>query len=70
MELTWNRGRTEPYDNAGKDAHGLEVPDYQAAHDLRREKMGCILRDNPALGVSTSSPTPSLANIEILPARD
>ncbi|MGI6535647.1 MAG: VOC family protein [Eggerthellaceae bacterium] len=68
VELTWNRGRTEPYDNAGKDVHmAFEVPDYEAAHALH-EKMGCILRDNPALGIYFIT-DPDGQLIEILPAK-
>ena len=48
IELTWNRGRTEPYENGGKDTHiAFTVPDFDAAHKLH-EEMGCIIRENAA----------------------
>ena len=35
IELTWNRGRTEPYDNGGRDSHlAFTVDDYEAARAL------------------------------------
>ena len=46
LELTWNRGRIEPYDNGGRDSHlAFTVPDYDAAHALH-EQMGCICHEN------------------------
>lgn len=31
LELTWNRGRTEPYNNGGRDSHlAFTVPDLDA----------------------------------------
>lgn len=51
LELTWNRGRTEPYDNGGGDTHlAVTVPDMQAAHELHR-RMGCIVHENTAMGL-------------------
>ncbi len=51
IELTWNRGRTEPYENGGKDTHiAFTVPDFDAAHKLH-EEMGCIVRENPRMGL-------------------
>ena len=42
VELTWNRGRTEPYDNGGRDTHlAFEVDDMDAARALH-EEMGCV----------------------------
>ncbi len=38
LELTWNRGRTEPYDNGGRDSH-LPSPSTttkRPAHCMRR----------------------------------
>jgi lactoylglutathione lyase len=67
LELTWNRGRTEPYENGGRDTHiAFEVDDIKAAHALH-EKMGCILRENPAMGIYFIG-DPDGSNIEILPA--
>lgn len=51
IELTWNRGRVEPYDNGGRDVHiAFEVDDYEAAHALH-EKMGCIVFENPRMNL-------------------
>ena len=51
MELTWNRGRTEPYDNGGRDSHlAFTVDDYEAARALH-EEMGCICHVNEAMGL-------------------
>lgn len=51
LELTWNRGRTEPYDNGGKDSHiAFTVPDFEAAFALHSE-MGCVCRVNEAMGL-------------------
>lgn len=51
LELTWNRGRTEPYDNGGRDSHlAFTVPDFDAAHALH-EQMDCICHENEAMGL-------------------
>lgn len=51
VELTWNRGRTEPYDNGGRDTHlAVTVPDIEQAHELH-ERMGCIVHENTAMGL-------------------
>ena len=51
IELTWNRGRVEPYENGGKDTHiAFVVDDFDAAHELH-EKMGCFI-SSPTLRVS------------------
>ena len=51
IELTWNRGRVEPYENGGKDTHiAFVVDDFDAAHELH-EKMGCIIRENPRMAL-------------------
>lgn len=65
IELTWNRGRVEPYENGGKDTHIAFVVD--AAHELH-EKMGCIIRENPRMGLYFIA-DPEGQWIEILPAR-
>ena len=68
IELTWNRGRVEPYENGGKDAHiAFVVDDFDAAHELH-EKMGCIIRENPRMGLYFIA-DPEDQWIEILPAR-
>ena len=51
LELTWNRGRTEPYDNGGRDSHlAFTVDDYEAARALH-EEMGCICHVNETMGL-------------------
>lgn len=67
LELTWNRGRTEPYDNGGKDTHiAFEVDDFAAYHDLHK-KMHVIDHENPAMGLYFIA-DPEGQLIEILPA--
>ena len=68
LELTWNRGRTEPYDNGGMDTHiAFRVDDFEAAHRLH-EEMGCIQKENPAMGLYFIC-DPDGQRIEILPER-
>lgn len=51
VELTWNDGRVEPYDNGGGDIHlAFKVDDIEAARALHRE-MGCIVYENGGMGV-------------------
>lgn len=51
LELTWNKGRTEPYDNGSDDTHiAVTVPDIKAAHELH-EDMGCIVYENHEMGL-------------------
>lgn len=52
LELAWNRGRTEPYNNGPGDAAHIafKAPDFDAAH-AHHEKMGVIVRENPAMGL-------------------
>lgn len=69
IEITWNRGRTEPYDNGDGDTHiAFEVDDYEAAHALH-ESMGCIVHENPSMGLYFIA-DPDGCWIEILPPRD
>lgn len=66
LELTWNRGRVEPYDNGGRDAHlAFAVDNYDAAHALH-EEMGCIAFENPRMGLYFIA-DPDGTWIEILP---
>ncbi|WP_417142369.1 VOC family protein [Raoultibacter massiliensis] len=51
LELTWNRGRVEPYNNGGSDTHlAFAVDDMASAHELH-EKMGCICHENKGMGI-------------------
>lgn len=66
LELTWNEGRTEPYDNGGKDMHiAFHVDDFDAFHKLH-EDMGCICHENVRMGVYFIQ-DPDGRWIEILP---
>lgn len=68
IELTWNRGQVEPYDNGGKDAHiAFAVDNFDAFHELH-EKMGCIIRENPRMGLYFIA-DPDDQWIEIIPAK-
>lgn len=51
LELTWNQGRTESYDNGGRDSHlAFTVPDFDAAYALHQQ-MGCICHENKKMGL-------------------
>lgn len=68
MELTWNRGRTEPYNNGGRDTHlAFEVDDieaFRAAH----EEMDCICFVNEKMSLYFIE-DPDGCWLEIVPAR-
>ena len=45
VELTWNRGRTEPYDNGGRDTHlafdhPASLSSHRPGHCKGRQKSG------------------------------
>ena len=68
LELTWNKGRTEPYNNGGEDIHlAFLVPDIDEAHTLH-DSMGCIVFENKDMGIYFIT-DPDGAWIEILPER-
>ena len=68
LELTWNRGRVEPYENGGKDTHiAFRVDDYDAYHRLH-EEMGCIVHETPRMGLYFIA-YPDGQGIEILPEK-
>lgn len=51
LELTWNKGRVEPYNNGDRDTHlAFAVPDMDEAHKLH-EEMGIICHENPNMGI-------------------
>lgn len=51
LELTWNKGRTQPYDNGGRDSHiAFTVPDMDVARAVH-EEMGCICHVNEDMGL-------------------
>lgn len=51
LELTWNLGRAEPYDNGGGDIHlAFTVDDYDAAL-AHHTQMGCVVKVNERMGI-------------------
>lgn len=69
VELTWNDGRTEPYNNGDGDTHlAFAIPDedMEAAMEMHKE-MGCFLRYNPNMGIYFIE-DPDGCWIEIVPA--
>ena len=51
LELTWLRDRKEPYNLGENEFHlAFRTDDYAAAHD-KHEAMGCIVYENPAMGI-------------------
>lgn len=69
LELTWNEGRTEPYNNGDKDTHlALAVEDLDAAHDLH-EEMGIIVHENKNMGIYFVT-DPDGCWLEVVPMRD
>ncbi len=68
MELTWNRGRIEPYNNGGRDTHlafeGDDIEAFRAVH----EKMGCIRFVNDKMGIYFIE-DPDGCWLEIVPAK-
>lgn len=68
MELTWNRGRIEPYNNGGRDTHlAFEVDDIEAFRAVH-EKMGCIRFVNDKMGIYFIE-DPDGCWLEIVPAK-
>lgn len=68
MELTWNRGRIEPYNNGGRDTHlAFEVDDIEAFRAVH-EKMGCIRFVNVKMGIYFIE-DPDGCWLEIVPAK-
>ena len=51
LELTWIKGRKEPYDLGEKEFHtAFAVKDIKAAHAMH-EALGCVVYDNPDMGI-------------------
>lgn len=68
LELTWNEGRTEPYDNGGGDIHlAFCTPDIEAAREKHRA-MGCIIHENEGMGIYFIG-DPDGFWVEIVPTR-
>jgi len=68
LELTWLRGRKEPYDLGENEFHlAFQADDFRAAHELHAS-MGCISYENPGMGIYFIS-DPDGYWIEILPKK-
>ncbi|MDL2329740.1 VOC family protein [Desulfosarcina sp. OttesenSCG-928-A07] len=68
LELTWYRERKEPYNLGDNEIHlALETDDFDAAHARHRE-MGCIIYENPGMGIYFIG-DPDGYWIEILPPK-
>jgi lactoylglutathione lyase len=51
LELTWLRGRGEPYDLGDNESHIAFAPDDFAAARKLHDEMGCVCYDNPSMGI-------------------
>ena len=67
LELTWLRGRSEPYDLGGGEIHLAVYADDYAAARAKHEEMGCVCFVNEAMGIYFIE-DPDGYWIEILPA--
>lgn len=68
LELTWLRGRTEPYNLGECEFHlAFNTDQYEEFHK-RHEEMGCIVFENPAMGIYFIT-DPDGYWIEIVPVR-
>ena len=68
LELTWNKGRTEPYNNGSDDTHlAFEVEDFDAAFELHKE-MDCIVYENKDMGIYFIA-DPDGCWLEVLPEK-
>lgn len=68
LELTWLKGRTEPYNLGENEFHlAFEAEDYAVAHK-KHEEMGCIVYENLAMGIYFIT-DPDNYWLEIIPKR-
>ena len=68
LELTWLKGRTEPYNLGDNEFHlALRVDDFAAAH-THHETMGCICYENKEMGIYFIN-DPDNYWVEILPSK-
>ena len=52
LELTWLKDRSEPYNLGENEFHlAFTTDEYDAYHE-KHQKMGCIVFENPAMGIS------------------
>lgn len=68
LELTWLKGRTEPYNLGDNEFHlAFTVDDFEAAYELHK-KMGCICYENKNMGIYFIN-DPDNYWLEIVPVR-
>lgn len=68
LELTWLKGRTEPYDLGECEFHlAFHTDEYEALHE-KHKAMGCVCFENPAMGIYFIT-DPDGYWIEIIPER-
>lgn len=68
LELTWLKGRTEPYNLGDNEFHlAFTVEDFEEAYELHK-KMGCICYENKEMGIYFIN-DPDNYWLEILPVR-
>lgn len=68
LELTWLKGRTEPYNLGENEFHlAFTVEDFEAAYELHK-KMSCICYENKEMGIYFIN-DPDSYWLEILPVR-
>lgn len=68
LELTWLKGRTEPYNLGDNEFHvAFTVDDFEAAYEHHKQ-MGCICYENKEMGIYFIN-DPDNYWVEILPAR-
>ena len=68
LELTWLKEHPEAYNLGECEFHlAFRTEDYEAAHALH-EKMGCIVFENPAMGIYFIT-DPDGYWLEIVPAK-
>ncbi|HWS42576.1 MAG TPA: VOC family protein [Pseudoflavonifractor sp.] len=69
LELTWLRGRAEPYDLGECEFHLAFTTDRYDELLTRHRAMGCVCFENPAMGIYFIE-DPDGYWIEIVPAKD
>lgn len=68
LELTWLKGRKEPYNLGDNEFHLAFIADDFAAEHAKHAAMGCICYENPDMGIYFIN-DPDGYWLEILPTR-
>lgn len=68
LELTWLRDRKEPYNLGDEEFHLAFVTDEYNAFYERHKEMGCIVFENPSMGIYFIT-DPDGYWIEIIPTK-